>query len=358
MNQPPQLPRQPKDIPYRYAQLRPRWKARTASWTDDQWHRWRLNVVSRLIRREKVISQRELESRVSDFVVHHTPRIEPHHISAIKQGLDLVTISDDPVPFYTRRKMRKLDYAAPLQRKQRLHRNYLEIATTETCGSIGEKVTFASIEAAAQQNPALSTKPHHLGNVSEMDGLTTTGSLDTFCYYLSRSSGLERKAIPLGIEVKNIREWIYPESQELWQTIRAATELNCIPVLVTRRIHLTTASFCKSVGMAVFETQRQYFAPHLRDDTRLFEVYRDLHFRDVIPWDDPDPYITKFFSSTLPSILDRTVDHFARSTELLHSYAVDADLHSDDLPHERRTSLFAGFRADFLSMTREEQVGW
>lgn len=358
MVHPLQLPRQPEDIPYRYAQLRPRWKARTASWTDEQWHRWRLNIVSRLIRREKVMSQRELESRVSDFVIHHTPRIEPHHISAIKRDLDLVTISDDPVPFYTRRKMRKLDYAAPLERKQHLHRNYLEIATTETCGSIGEKVTFASIDAAAQQNPSLSTKQHSLGNVSELDGFTTSGSLDTFCYYLSPSSGVERKAVPAGIEVKNIREWIYPESQELWQTIRAATELNCIPVLVTRRIHLTTASFCKSVGMAVFETQRQYFAPELRDDPRLLNVYQDLYFRDILPWDSADRYITKFFASTLPSILDRTVAHFARSAELLRSYAVDVGLHSDDLPHERRTSLFAGFRAEFLSLTGETQVEW
>lgn len=243
-----------------------------------------------------MLSQRELETRACDFVPRGTPRTEPHHISNIKSDLDLVTISTDPVPFYTRRKMRKLDYLAPLEAKQRLHRDYLEIATQDKCGVIGEQVTYASVQAAAQQQSSIAITPHILGSVSEIQGSTTSGSLDTHCYYLAASSALRREAIPVGVEVKNIREWIYPESQELWQAIRAATELNCVPVLVTRRIHFTTGRFCRSVGMAVFETQRQYFAPALKDDPRLLNVYRDLHFCDVLPWDAADPYITKFFA--------------------------------------------------------------
>lgn len=352
------LPTRPEHIPYRYAQLNPRWKAKTAHWTPEQWHNWRLTRTARLITRQKVISQRELEARLCDFVPSGNPRLEPHHIASIKSELDLVQISDDPVPFYTRRKMRKLDYSLPLQHKQLLHHQYREITSQEMCGSVAEKVVLASMQAAAAQNPALVVPSHSLGSVSAIDGFSTAGSLDTYCYYMASSSGLTREAVPVGIEVKNIRHWVYPESQELWQLVRAATELNCIPILVTRRIHVTTGRFCRSVGMVVFETQRQYFAPGLVEDPRLLGVFRDLYFRDVLPWDGADPYITKFFASTFPPILERTATRFTVSAKLLRSYAVDARLHADDLPHDRRTSLFHGFRAEFLKLTGQAKVFW
>lgn len=254
--------------------------------------------------------------------------------------------------------MRKLDYSAPLEEKQRVHRAYLEIANQDMCGTVGERVASLSIQQAALQQPALTITPHTLGSVNEIDGYTTAGSMDTYCYYVSPSSGLPRDSVPVGVEVKNIREWIYPESQELWQAIRAATELNCIPVLVTRRVHFATGRFCRSVGMAVCETQRQYFAPELRDDPRLLDVYRNLYFQDILPWDSADRYTTKFFASTLPAMLERTVARYTRSKELLRAYAIGAGLHSDDLPHEQRTSLFDGFRAEFLNLTGETQVDW
>lgn len=254
--------------------------------------------------------------------------------------------------------MTKLNYLGPLGEKQRIHRGYLEIANQELCGAVGERVASLSIREAALQHRALAITPHTLGSVSEIDGYSTGGSMDTYCYYAVPSSGLPRDAIPIGVEVKNIRGWIYPESKELWQAIRAATELNCIPVLVTRRIHVTTGRFCKSVGMAVCETQRQYFAPQLREDPRLLDAHRDLYFQDVLPWDGADRYTTKFFASTLPSMLDRTVARYTQFRDLLRSYALDGDLHADGLPHEQRTATFHGFRAEFLELSGETQVGW
>jgi len=41
---------------------------------------------------------------------------------------------------------------------------------------------------------------------------------------------------PLGIECKNVRNWLYPCRREIIDTIRKCLTLNCVPVVVARRV--------------------------------------------------------------------------------------------------------------------------
>jgi len=348
------LPKHPSEIKRRWVFLSPKWKARTRHWHEPQWKLWRRSRVARVIRLHKALSQRELEARLSDFVRPGTPAVEPHHITNIKDELHLIEASAEPVPFYTRRKMRKDLYLPLLQEKQALYRGFLEITAQDTCGSVAERVVFQSLQAASN----LALKPHRLGNVREINGRTTQGSLDSYAYVTLSGQGLQRHAVPIGIEVKNIREWVYPESSELWQALRAAVELECVPILVTRRIHITTGRFCKSIGMLAHETQKQYFARSLESDSRLLAAHDGLYFRDVIAWEAADPSVTKFFEVTLPTVLDRTVQNFAKFGDLIRTYAIDAQLHNDHLHLEVRKKRFAGFRDEYKRLTGETTPGW
>jgi hypothetical protein len=348
------LPKHPSEIPRRWVSLSPKWQARTQHWAEPQWQLWRRTRVARVVRLHKVLSQRELEARVSDFVKPGTPVVEPHHITNIKDELHFIEASTEPVPFYTRRKMRKDLYLPVLQEKQALYHDFLDIATQDTCGSVAERVVLESLRAASN----LALKPHKLGNVKEINGRTTQGSLDSYAYVTLSGQGLARQAVPIGIEVKNIREWVYPESSELWQALRAAVELECVPILVTRRIHITTGRFCKSIGMLTHETQKQYFARSLEGDSRLLAAHERLHFRDVIPWEEADPSVTRFFEVTLPTVLDRTLQNFAKFAHLIRTYAIDGDLHNDDLHLDERTKRFAGFRQEYIALTGETSPGW
>ena len=43
-----------------------------------------------------------------------------------------------------------------------------------------------------------------------------------------------------GIEVKNIRQWLYPSRQEIADLIRKAVALDCVPILIARRFSYVT----------------------------------------------------------------------------------------------------------------------
>ena len=341
------LPSTPHHVPYRWQQLSPRWKARTAFWTEDRWHHWRVDTINRTLRNHKVASQRELEARVSDFVPRGTPWVFPHDLTALKESHDLVEISSDPVPFWTRRNMPRLYYEPVLQRKQSIHRDYLAISAQDTCGRVAEHVVSRSMQAA----PNVATKPHQVGNVTQINGNTTDGSLDTYGYFTSGQGTISRAAVPLGVEVKNVRHFIYPDSSAIWQTLRCAVQLNCVPILVARRVHFKTFLFCRAIGMIVHETQKQYFAASLADDPRLHACHDELNFLDVLAWEEADPFIVDFFSNKIPKIIDRTVENFEKYSDLLRDYAVEGDLHNDEMPPRERKRKFAGFKEEFARLS-------
>jgi hypothetical protein len=81
------------------------------------------------------------------------------------------------------------------------------------------------------------------GSVSEFLGCEIRGPLDSAVIFTPMShDGLPGQPIAVPIEVKNIRDWIYPSSQELYQLLEKAAQLKqlrpeipIVPLLVCRR---------------------------------------------------------------------------------------------------------------------------
>jgi hypothetical protein len=44
----------------------------------------------------------------------------------------------------------------------------------------------------------------------------------------------------LGLECKNVREWLYPDRTEIRQTIDKCLRLDCVPMIIGRRIPYVT----------------------------------------------------------------------------------------------------------------------
>lgn len=91
------------------------------------------------------------------------------------------------------------------------------------------------------------------------------------------------------VEVKNIRQWIYPRTQELYQLLSKGAEISAmhperavLPLLVCRKAHFTTRKMAKDMGFFVIETQRQYLpessliAPELLEEIRTEIGVSDL----------------------------------------------------------------------------------
>lgn len=47
-----------------------------------------------------------------------------------------------------------------------------------------------------------------------------------------------------GIEVKNIREWIYPNREEVTELLLKCCSIDAVPVLIARRIHFSHNTGC------------------------------------------------------------------------------------------------------------------
>ena len=70
------------------------------------------------------------------------------------------------------------------------------------------------------------------------------------------------------IEAKNLRQWIYPRTQELYQVLDKSArlqlehpDLGVLPVLVCRKAHYNANKMAQHLGFHVIATQRQYVRP-------------------------------------------------------------------------------------------------
>jgi len=97
-------------------------------------------------------------------------------------------------------------------------------------------------------------------------------------------------AVAVPVEVKNVREWIYPHSQELHQLLYKSAAMKAInpglaivPLLVCRRAHITTSYMAKRLGFFVAQTKRHYFPAHSRITPEAFaEVRSELGLLDMV----------------------------------------------------------------------------
>jgi hypothetical protein len=118
------------------------------------------------------------------------------------------------------------------------------------------------------------------------------------------AGGLPKTFLVL-VEAKNLRQWIYPRTQELHQLLSKAAavqvahpDIPVMPVLVCRRAHYLTNVMAKSLGFYVIQTYHQYVRPAVADTAAglrlLDEVNSELKY-DLTPQDEPvEPMVGHF----------------------------------------------------------------
>jgi hypothetical protein len=106
-------------------------------------------------------------------------------------------------------------------------------------------------------------------------------------------------------EVKNVRSWIYPGAEELYQLLHKAVVLQAarpeqpiVPVFVCRRAHLTTFWMSHQLGFVTIDMGIQYVGDV--EEQELLEVRNELHFRDLAPGKGPSLRVRDRLTKTLP----------------------------------------------------------
>jgi hypothetical protein len=130
------------------------------------------------------------------------------------------------------------------------------------------------------------------------------------------------------IEVKNVRHWLYPSAQEIYQLLYKAARLqtenpgvSILPVLVCRRKHFLSLPFSRALGFYIIESRKQYLLPNTTVNPQAVNEVRDeLGFEDLTVSDRSDPGLVKVFSEVLPRGALANVERWAQTGPALVDY--------------------------------------
>lgn len=164
-------------------------------------------------------------------------------------------------------------------------------------------------------------------------------------------------------QVKNTREWYYPNSPTVWQLLASAAQLDAVPVLIARRIAEPTFLFMEDVGGFALPTFNTYIhrVARARPDWADFEAAAlTLGYKDVkvVDPETPEPRLVTPWSATLPPRLVAMKKRFEAVGDQVISLGIDeglqddirvtlvGDVSRDDAFHEFWASLTAGPDAD------------
>ena len=116
----------------------------------------------------------------------------------------------------------------------------------------------------------------------------------------------------VGVEAKNIREWLYPHRDEVAQLLLKCCQLDAVPVLIARRIHFLTGRVFRTCGIVTHEMFTQLYPAADIDLANQAKHKNLLGYHDIRVGNAPDQRLLKFTLVNLPKILPaarRDFDH-------------------------------------------------
>lgn len=262
--------------------------------------------VQRVLRQRLYASRRQLEAKISEAGPLNR-RPEPVILSeAIHNLLSSGRLAQEKVantPFFYRSD--HFDHTNPAHMARRtevldLWSRFLSCSgNTTLCGAVLEDLVWEAIDQSSDLYTPVDSRKQPL---LAFGSVVLPGALD-FSLALWAPDGTS--AFILG-EDKNIREWIYRSSVELWQLIGKAARLargpsRVLPVLITRKIGYSTFDFLSKAGILGFQTHRQVFHPSVESDLARIRHKDGLGFHDVTTDLVLPPGLLSLFQKTIPA---------------------------------------------------------
>jgi hypothetical protein len=270
---------------------------------------------------------RILEQKISDAGPFNQ-RIDPHVLTETRNSLihkgTIMTLQQSGVPWYY------LARTDPEKVKQRIfeldaiHRKTKKQQFTTLIGQTLEIAVFRALQTQSQLN--------FFGHFPDLDAHDDTTPYSKH----EPPSFLSGRLIPsgkqldfliqhhdagyAGIEVKNIREWIYPDRDEVRELLFKCCALDIVPILIARRIQYASFSVLNPCGVLIHQTYNQLYPASA---AALAEKVRDkslLGYHDVRLGNFPDKRLLHFIHDNLPRLLPTARQRFDTFKDLLSGY--------------------------------------
>lgn len=155
------------------------------------------------------------------------------------------------------------------------------------------------------------------------------------------------KAGWVGIEAKNVREWLYPDREEIAELLSKAVTLDCVPVLIGRRIPFVTFKVLSPCGVVFHQTYNQLLPLTNRELAEKAKDKQLLGYHDIRIGNEPDKRLLKFIGSNLPQVLPDARKRFDEYKDLVEPFANKTMRYKEFAARVRRRSKGMNEDADW-----------
>jgi hypothetical protein len=271
-----------------------------------------------------VANMRTLEMKISDSGPPGT-RIDPHILTEARNALvnskRLIRVDD---VWYHRFLVDKAVLATRIDKLKKLHSQTTDRAFVLRLGQALE----ISIQKSLDQSD-LEFVGAFLDIDEHDDGALYRKEEPPLRFSGSRMPGQKRfdflafhpTAGRLGIEAKNIREWVYPRRPEIKELLQKALSADAVPVLIARRVPYVTIRLLSRCGMMIFQTFNQIYPDADASLAALVRIKEDLGYHDVRVGNAPSPHLLKFLTQTLTAEAPAYRERFEQHKDLLEDFS-------------------------------------
>ena len=281
----------------------------------------------RVIGRHSVAIGRTLEQKISDGGPANQ-RIDPHVLTDARHQLidegEVVELRQNDTPWFHLASTPEEVLQSRLNEQLSV---FWAVHSGEFTTRMGQTLEIAVVKALMQQDCL-----EYLGGFDDLEdhddstlyskeepprslsGRRLPGKkrLDFLCLY--------RKCGGVAIEVKNVRQWLYPNHAEVVDLIAKAVALDCVPVLIARRIPFVTFRVLRPCGVVMHQTYNQLYPAADHDLATEARDKRLLGYHDIRVGNQPDTRLVKFIGTNLPSVLPAARERFEEYKDLLADF--------------------------------------
>ena len=289
-----------------------------------------------VLRAHGVATDRTLEQKISDAGPANQ-RIDPHILTQVKTRL----VEEHRILRLTRTAGRKgaatpwyhlpetpaLTVETRLSELHDIHDRTLDHRFTVRLGQTLEIAIFQALETLHAEQPTT----HFFGSfrdLDEHDDSTLYSKIEPEAISGRPVSGrsvvdfvlIDPAGNRAAIEAKNVRQWLYPDRQEIRDLLLKSCLLDAVPVLIARRIPYVTFSVLNRCGFLIHQTYNQLYPSADHELAALVKNKRLLGYHDVRLGNQPDERLLRFIRQ-LPTLLPEARARFEDFRDLLHGYA-------------------------------------
>jgi len=281
----------------------------------------------RILERHGIANARTLEQKISDAGPYNQ-RIHPHVLTAVRNALvkqgRIVRLQKHNAPWFHLAETPDATVQARLGEQLPVFR---ALQHGDTGSRVGQCLEIAIYRALLRQNTL-----DHLGSFTNLDDHDDSRlySKEEPPQSLSgrRLDGNQRLDFLVrdpetgwaGVEAKNVREWLYPDRQEIAELLGKAVALDCVPVLVGRRIPFVTFKVLSTCGVVFHQTYNQLMPEADRELANKARDKRLLGYHDIRVGNEPDSRLLKFIGINLPRVLPEARERFDEYKDLLEDF--------------------------------------